>query len=158
MVNSLDMWYCAQTRLETFTTVLFGLVPMDYMFFAFLIRNHATCYLVFLGFMWIEVPFLNNSHARMVRMGTAKMCILIIIKRGRQCKVGWKRVTPYHPGDPLYRIDLFISKCLQRRSQNIYSIYLCTELYQKRICYQMIHTIMKLMNMITHKQQIASLR
>ena len=44
------------------------------------------------------------------------------------------RYTPYQSEDTS-RLDLFcfISKCLQRIAQNIYSIYLRTELYQRKI-------------------------
>ena len=56
----------------------------------------------------------------------------------------------------LFRIGLYVSKCLQRNAQHIHSIYLYTELYQIKFSDKIIHTISKLMNMPALKQQITS--
>ena len=55
---------------------------MDKICFAYLITNHAKCYLVFLGIIFMEVLLLNNLHACMGRMGATKICILIIVNSG----------------------------------------------------------------------------
>ena len=68
------------------------------------------------------------------RMGITKNCILIVIKRGWHLKAGSDRITPYQSEDTS-RFELFclISKCLQLIAQDIYLIYLHTELYQRKI-------------------------
>ena len=52
--------------------------PWIIYFFAHLIGNHAKCYLVFLGIIWMEVLLLNNLHACMVCMGAMKICIFTL--------------------------------------------------------------------------------
>ena len=60
--------------------------------------------------------------------------ILIIFKRGWQWKAWKERFTPHMSEDPgRFELFCFISNCIQRTAQNIYSIYLYTELYQRTI-------------------------
>ena len=71
-------------------------------------------------------------YACLGRMGCTKICILIITKKGCQCKGG--TLSPHQSEDPSrFELFYFISNCLQQRAQNIYSIYLYTELYQRKI-------------------------
>ena len=61
-----------------------------------------------------EVLLLNNLCACIGRIGATKMCILISIKRGRQCKSEREQFTPYQYADPS-RSELF---CLYQNAYN----------------------------------------
>ena len=70
-------------------------------------------------------------HACIGRMSRTKICILIIIKRGYRCKGG--TLSPRQSEDPSrFEFFCFISNCLQRLAENIYSIDLYVELYQRK--------------------------
>ena len=49
-------------------------------YFACLIRNHVKCYLVFLGFILMEI-LLNNLQAYKGRMGATKIFYQLLLKR-----------------------------------------------------------------------------
>ena len=69
---------------------------------------------LFFGIKCMEVLWLNNLHACIGRMGATKICILIIIKRGWQCKAGRERFTNYQSEDPS-RFEFF---CLHQNAHN----------------------------------------
>ena len=111
--RSLHWWSVAQTRKATCTMVLFGLVTMDKIYFCLFNKKPCEMLLSFLMYYMQNCLVKHNLHACISRMGaTQNICILIIFRRGWQCKVGWERhitrITPYQP----FRILLFISKWL----------------------------------------------
>ena len=77
----------------------------------------------------MEVLLLNNfMDACLGRMGYTKICILIIIKSGCQCKGG--AISPNQSEDPFcFELLCFISNCFQWIAENIYLIYIYIYIY-----------------------------
>ena len=66
--------------------------------FAYLVRKHAKCYLVFLGIMHLDL-MLNNLHASMDRMVTKKVYSLSLEKVGND-RLGERDLHPINPRTP----------------------------------------------------------
>ena len=114
--------------------------PCKIFAFLYLIRYNSKCYLIFLYIMH-GISLVKNLHTCMGSMDATKLGVLIIIKRGRQYKVGRERFTPYHVED-LSSFELF---CLYLNVWNgehknlLHFLY--TELYLRKIFDQTIHRV-----------------
>ena len=88
----------------------------------------------FLMYYINRVILLNNFHACIGRMGGITICILIIYKRGWQCKAGIERFTPHQSEDPAVSNCFALYLMLTTNSiKHLINLSISTELYERKI-------------------------
>ena len=104
----------------------------------------------------MKVLLLNNLHACIGRISNTNICILIIMKRGRQYKAGQYTLSVKRP-QSFQILSFYVCMLVMDSTKHLFNLSICRTLSEKNVSVNYSYNVNtnQYVNMTISKQQIA---